>query len=234
MMEKISEESILKHFDNSIIGDYNDFIDLGHGYYELANCRLTLFKDKDDWAMVFEKFAYNARAGQPVQIQISFFGNCLNDKAVFNGKFSNLDFLDIENDIYEVIEKQEDTITIRGHKVKIPTDLDTYQKMGIVWDFDGKIYVGAVLKYLSETYPDLTRATENEIRRCLPENLDKIMTIDDWFQEEYHQFAPTVLPSNQETFKLIAKVLVSGDTTLYKPTTESNTHWSFWLESGQM
>ena len=60
-MEKISEESVLKHFDNSIIGDYNDFIDLGHGYYELANCRLTLFKDKDDWAMVFEKFAYNVQ-----------------------------------------------------------------------------------------------------------------------------------------------------------------------------
>jgi hypothetical protein len=60
------------------------------------------------------------------------------------------------------------------------------------------------------------------------------MTFDIWFQEEYHQFAPTVLPSKQETFKLIAKVLVSGDTTLYKPTTESNTHWSFWLESGKM
>ena len=40
-----------------------------------------------------------------------------------------------------------------------------------------------MLKYLSETFPDLTRATESEIRRCLPENLDKIMTIDDWFQE---------------------------------------------------
>jgi hypothetical protein len=233
-MEKISEESVLKHLDNSIVGDYNDFIDLGHGYFELANCRLTLFKDKDDWAMVFEKFGYNARGGQPVQIQISFFGNCLRDKPVFNGIFSNLDFLDIENNIYEVVEKQEDTITIRGCKVKIPTDLDSYQKYGIDWDFDGKIYIGAVLKYLTETSPYLTRATENEIRRYLPENLNKILTIDDWFQEEYHQFAPTVRPSKQETFKLIAKVLVSGNATLYKPTTKSNTHWSFWLDSGKM
>jgi hypothetical protein len=231
-MEMFTEESILNALDSSIKGTYNDFIDLGHGYFELANCRLTVFKDKNEWALVFEKLGYDARAGQPVQMQISFFGNCLKEKSEFNGELSNIDFLDIDNNIYDVLQTQSETISIRGQKVKIPTTLESYQKYGIEWDIDGKNYIGAVLKYLSETNPELTRATEDEVRRCLPKNLIKIMTIDNWYQEEYHQFAPTVPPSKQETFKLIAKVLVTGDSTYYKPTIKPNSHWSFWPDSG--
>lgn len=231
-MKEITEESILNNLNNSINGDYNDFIDLGHGYFELANCRLTLFKDKNNWAIVFEKCGYNARAGEPVQIQINFFGNCLENLSEYNGQLSNTDFLDIDNNIYDVLLKQGDTITIRGQKVKIPKDLEAYQKYGINWEYNGKNYTGAVLKYLAETYPELTRATETEIRRCLPNNLKKIMTIDSWYQEEYHHFAPTIPPSEQETFQMIAKVLVTGKTKYYKPTKKPNTHWSNWPESG--
>lgn len=231
-MERITEKSILKKLDSSIEGDYNNFIDLGHGYFELANCRLTLFKDNNEWAVVFEKFGYNARAGQPVQMEVSFFGNCLKDLSEYNGQSANVDFIDIDNNIYDILLKKEDTITIRNQKIKIPLDIEPYQKYGINWEYNGENYMGAVLKYLAETNPELTRATESELRRCLPNNLKKIMIINSWYQEEYHQFAPTVPPSQQETFQMIAKVLVSGNIKYYKPTKSSNTHWSNWLESG--
>ncbi len=41
-------------------------------------------------------------------------------------------------------------------------------------------------------------------------------------------------PSTNETWQLIAKVIVTGDTTLYKPTLKPNTHWKNWPDSGSM
>ena len=41
-------------------------------------------------------------------------------------------------------------------------------------------------------------------------------------------------PSSYETWQLIAKVIATGDTTLYKPTLKPNTHWTNWPDSGSM
>lgn len=229
---KISESEILKNLDESINGDYNDFIDLGHGYFELANSRLTLFKDGDNWALVFEKFGYNARAGNPVQLEIHYFGNCLINLPEYNGQTSNYDIVEVENNIYQMILSKSDTILIRDQKISIPINEKPYTDLGITWDFDGKIYIGAILKYLAEKQPEITRASDTEISRCIPKNLNKIMTIDSWHQDVYHQFEPNYPPSQQETFQLIAKVLVTGDTKHFKPTKKTNNHWSNWPESG--
>lgn len=231
---EININSVLETLNNSINCTYCDFIDLDNGYFELANSRISLFKDGDQWAMVFEKIGYNARAGEPVQLEIHFFGNCLINLPEFNGQTSNYDIIEIENDIYQAVNSNIDSISIRGQRIHIPLDKKAYSDLGIKWDYEEKNYEGAILKYLAEKYPEVTRANDSELRRCIPSNLKKIMVIDDWFQEEYHQFAPTVPPSKQETFQLIANVLVSGDTSVYKPTKKSNSHWSFWPESGGM
>ena len=233
-MEPITSKAILESLDSSIEGDYCDFIDLGHGYFELANCRITLFKNGDKWAMVFEKIGYNARAGQPVSIEISYFGNCLVDLPEYNNQLSNIIFIDVDNNIYDALKNGSDTIEIRNQKIAIPKEVDSYKKHGIDWEFEGGNYEGAVLKYLAETHPDLTRATEDEIRTCLPKDLVKIFTLDNWYQEIYHQFEPTHPPSTQVTFQMIAKVLETGDTNYYKAVKKPNTHWSNWLESGKL
>lgn len=41
-------------------------------------------------------------------------------------------------------------------------------------------------------------------------------------------------PSSYETWQLLAKVIVSGDASLYKPTLEPNSHWKNWPESGSL
>ncbi len=231
-MEELTEEEILKTFDSSLSGTYSDFINLNHGYFELANSRLSLFKDGEQWAMVFEKIGYNYRSGAPVGMEIYFFGNCLRDLDVFNGQESNYDYLGVPNNIDEVLEANGNKIIIRDSAVIIPTDLSAYKKYGIEWDFDGKNYPGAVLKWLAEEHPDLTRATDKEVMRCIPKNLKKIMVLDEWYNEPYSKSEVTTKPSNQKTFQMLAKVLVTGDTTLYKPVREPNTHWSFYPESG--
>ncbi len=41
-------------------------------------------------------------------------------------------------------------------------------------------------------------------------------------------------PSSYETWQLIAKVISTGDTSLYKPTLPPNTYWKNWPDSGSM
>jgi hypothetical protein len=41
-------------------------------------------------------------------------------------------------------------------------------------------------------------------------------------------------PSSYETWQLIAKVIATGDTSLYKPILEPNTHWKNWPDSGSL
>jgi len=41
-------------------------------------------------------------------------------------------------------------------------------------------------------------------------------------------------PGSYETWQLIAKVLATGDTTLYKPTLTPNSHWSNWPDAGSL
>ena len=41
-------------------------------------------------------------------------------------------------------------------------------------------------------------------------------------------------PSSYETWKLLAKVIATGDTSFYKPTLAPNTHWRNWPDSGSM
>lgn len=41
-------------------------------------------------------------------------------------------------------------------------------------------------------------------------------------------------PSSNETWQLIARVIATGDTSLYKPTLAPNTHWMNWPDSGSL
>lgn len=41
-------------------------------------------------------------------------------------------------------------------------------------------------------------------------------------------------PSNYETWRQIADVIVTGDASYYNPTLESNSHWKNWTEGGSM
>jgi hypothetical protein len=57
------------------------------------------------------------------------------------------------------------------------------------------------------------------------------MTIDEfYFVSAYEKTNP---PSQQETYKLLAKILATQDTTNWKPTQKANNSWKNW-ESGNL
>src|SRR5688500_13348482 len=85
----ITEEQILSRLDDYKLGWYCKFIDLGHVYSYLIDCRLNIFKGKDDrWAIVSERLGYNPR-GDCITLDISYFGNCLINLEIYNGQDTN-------------------------------------------------------------------------------------------------------------------------------------------------
>lgn len=105
-----------------------------------------------------------------------------------------------------------------------------------------------MIRYLDEEHPGLFRATDKELRTCLPPDLREIMCIDKWHHEEYHGYADgpffdEVVPANfekyagksphhYETYNMIADILISKDSTKWKPSLKPNSDWRNWPGAG--
>ena len=136
---------------------------------------------------------------------------------------------------FELISPAASEITIHGQKVPINHDKNQYASLKIpTRDFDNPkqlLGYGDIVRFFSDTNPSLVSATEEEIRQHIPQDIPKILSLDKFhFESIYKNNKP---PSHQETYQLIAKVLVSRDATQWRPTLEPNNHWSNW-ESGNL
>jgi len=231
---------------------YNFFLDLEHGYCVAAGSRIHLYADSTRWAIVFEKSGYQNR-GTSAEIELTYIGNCIDypideyPERNYIANFSRITLIDpfeferIENKIglemetFELIGQDVKEIKIRNKNVPFDNDYKNYEKVGIkIRDYDNSkklIGFGDLIRYLHETNPTLISATENEIREHIPNDIPKLMTIDEFHFESVYE--KENLPSEQETYQLLAKILVTKDTANWKPTQETNNSWKNW-ESGNL
>ncbi|RLJ33212.1 hypothetical protein CLU97_2690 [Chryseobacterium sp. 7] len=228
---------------------YNFFLDLEHGYFMTAGNRIHLYgNDEGQWAIVFEKNGYQNRATR-AEIELNYIGNCISYSIERHGEINYIsntnyivlidgdEFVRIENkegsdlEKFEHIGEQVKEIKIRNQFVPFNYDYRDYEKVGIKienLDSDRRLIgFGDLIRYYNETNPSLLYASEDEIKMHIPKKLKKIMTID-----KFH-YDRAILPSKQETYKMIAKVLVTRDSSYWKPTLPFNNHWSNW-ESGNI
>jgi len=231
---------------------YNFFLDLEHGYCVTAGSKIHLYADSARWAIVFEKSGYFNRS-TAAEIELNYVGNCINypiDKYPERNYITNssrimlidpTEFSKIENkegkdmETFELIGQNVKEIKVRDKFIPFDNDCKNYEKLGIkIRDYENpKKLIGFddLVRYLNETNPSIVSATEENIREHIPKDLPKIMTIKDFhFTSFYDKSNP---PSSQETFKLIAKILVTRDSTKWKPTQKPNNHWTNW-ESGNL
>ncbi len=231
---------------------YNSFLDLEHGYFATAGNRIHLYADTNRWAIVFEKNGYANRAGD-AEIELDYVGNCIDypvDKfpgqnyitnssliSLITGeeyeRIRNKSGLDMEQ--FELIDPNADHVIVRDRKVPIEHDENKYTSLGIFpRDYDNPRHLVSfegLVRYISETEPLIVNATGNDIMPYLPADLPEILTIDKFhFESSYNA---DDFPSNQETYQLVAKVLVARDPGLWKPKEVANNHWSNW-ESGHL
>lgn len=231
---------------------YNFFLDLEHGYCETAGNRIHLYADSTRWAIVLEKSGYQNR-GTSGETELNYVGNCINypvNEYPDRNYIANdsriiliepAEFERIQNkkgkelETFELIDPNVKEVKIRGKMYPFNNNYKDYEKAGIkVRDYDNPqklIGFGDLIRYLNETNPAIISATEEDIREHIPKDLPKLMTINEF---HYHSaYDKSVPPSIQETYKLIARVLVTTDTTNWKPTQKPNNHWTNW-ESGNL
>lgn len=231
---------------------YNFFLDLEHGYCETAGNRIHLYADLIKWIIVFEKSGYQNR-GTSAEIELNYIGNCIDypiDKYPERNYITNssrvilidpTEFERIENkdgvemETFELISQEVKEIKIRDKFVPFDNNYQNYKKVGIqIRDYDNPkklISFGELIRYLHETNPKIISATEDEIRKHIPKDIPKLMTINEFhFISAYEKTNP---PSQQETYKLLAKILVTRDTANWKPTHKPNNSWKNW-ESGHL
>lgn len=248
-----TKADILNDFDSngSEKNPYKFFLTLQDAYTTVSSNKIHLYADKNRWAVVFEVNGYDNR-GYCIRKTHNYFGNCLSnlDKAglnnmyIFNTKYfllsSEDDILKIWKDFEEVADTAK-TIRIRNKDIKIEHDLNVYKTNKIPWQkYDStkkSIDIPSMTRMLNFQHPELFNSTDDELRTCIPKDLPKLMTIDDWYHVDCHQtrgFENSIpLPSSIETFQLIAEVLATQDIKRYKPTLKPNSHWSNW-KSGDL
>jgi hypothetical protein len=136
MPARFTAKDVVDDLDNCIIDEpYCFFMDLQHGYFYTANSRLTLYSDQSRWAIVFEKNGY-ANRGLRVEIELNFFGNCLQNldlegRYVCNAKWVTLVDLDDLEEIapdFEQISLSATSVKVRGKRVQLPSTKEGYAK----------------------------------------------------------------------------------------------------------
>lgn len=231
---------------------YNSFLDLEYGYCLTAGSRIHLYADSTSWAIVFEKNGYFNRATR-AEIELIYVGNCIQHEiSNYNGQIyisNSINKILIESSEFDRIEyKMQDDleffekinpnvkeIKIRDKFVPFDSNHLNYEKVGIEFDvsINPKKWIGFgdLIRYLHETDPSVISANESDIRQLIPKDIPKLMTIDEFCVSS--NYDENVSPSQLETYQLISKILVTKDTSLWKPTQKPNNSWKNW-DSGHL
>lgn len=293
---QLSEKNILETMDNSSDGYYCHFLSLGDAYSYLIDCRLNIFRDnKGNWAVAAERSGYNPRGGG-IELTIYYFGNCLINLEKYNNRLTNTSYIHpyFDDSFYDTVEgeaiKPDATKwVLRGKVIPLSHNKSDYEKAGIklLEDEPNEIGIEEAARLAILNYREYFRATDEELYKCIPKNLNKILVLDEWYHRDfylshdniteeslkeeqikqtyefsknelqkhgidYESFKKSLIeqkkqedkykkeilennsPSKYETWRMIAKVIVTGDTKYYKPTLKPNTHWSNYPDSGSL
>jgi hypothetical protein len=240
-----TEQDILNDLDDA--NDYNKFfMDIEHGYLHTAGNRITLFADKTRWAIVLEQTGYHNPSFSCL-VEIFYFGNCLINLPImenYNDHYNYLTYtlidkqeIDLLKDKFLLLNTNIRDIKVRDTLLSIEQNADIYEKNNIRLKNYPLIDVPNLIRYLDEHNPELFRATDDELKTCLPKDLPKLMVIDEWHYRFYDIYSIPKQgnkPSSYETFRLIAKILVTKDTSLWKPTLQPNNNWRNYPDAGKL
>jgi len=196
----LTEKEILDNLDNSNKqGYYCSFIDLGHVYSYLIDCRLSIFRSDDGkrWAVAAERLGYNPRAGS-ILLDINYFGNCLINLEHYNGQDTNsysvtpVDWDSFNETIdREVLKPDAEFWIVRGEKVPISHDKQDYINADIeLNEYEpNRISAEEVGRLAVTINRDLFRATDEELYKSIPFDLKKILVLDEWYHRDYVEIA---------------------------------------------
>lgn len=208
----MTEEEILETLDNSNDGYYCSFVDLGHEYSYLIDARLNVFCGHNDrWAIAVERLGYNPRAGAIV-LDINYFGNCLTNLEFYNERPTSyysiypIDFESFNETIDgESLKPNAKFWLVREQKVSLSHNKQDYKNVGIeLKEYEpNEISMEEVGRLVVSENRNLFRATDSELYKSIPNDLKKILVLDEWFHKDFQiQISPTMTLENlRQTFE---------------------------------
>jgi hypothetical protein len=198
----MTEEEIYDKLDNSNDGYYCSFVELGHVYSYLIDTRLNVFtSNKNQWAIAVERLGYNPRANAII-LEISYYGNCLTNLEYCNERPTNYNSIyPIDTDNFdeivesEAIKPEAKFWLVRGQQVALSHDKTDYLNVGIkLKEYErNEISVEEAARLVIITHRDLFRATDKELYKSIPTDLNKILVIDEWYHKDFNiQVSPSM------------------------------------------
>lgn len=231
-MANYTAENILAQWDEQAAGFTFPMLD--NGYVYLAATRLTAYRDEDRWAVVIEVLGAGIREGGASNALYRF-GNCFGaDDALGLGGpsafFYPLEAASDAEDQWDVSPPQG-YARVRGASVRYEVRPETLEAREIPLTQAPDITCVELLRSLLPEHRDLLLATEDELRARVPADLPFFLRLDEWHHPD---LVNDEKPSGNETFRMLAEALASGDASRYRPTLPPNTHWSHWPEGGTL
>lgn len=198
----LTQEQILTQLDNYKWGYYCQFIDLGHAYSYLIDCRLNILRgDNDKWAIAAERLGYNPRAGS-ILLDICYYGNCLVNLEHYNGQDTNYYMVyPIDWDSFaasldgETLTPDAQYWIVRDKKVELSKNKQDYINAGIeLTEYEpNTIRAEEAARLAIISNREVFRATDNELYKSLPSDLKKILVLDEWYHKEFNEIVkPTI------------------------------------------
>jgi hypothetical protein len=181
---------VLDHSNDEI---YCHFVQMSDPISYLIDCRLNVFSgDGDNWAIVIERLGFNPRQDD-ICLQIYYYGNCLRNRDMYNGGLVNwygvwpIDTNKFASDERDTLNPGENYWEVRGEKIQISNNTLDYKKAGIELKqyVPGVISVEEAARWLVLEHHALLRATDEELYKCIPNHLHKIMVLNEWYHKDF-------------------------------------------------
>jgi len=211
---------------------------LDNGYVYPVDQRMHVKRSDAMWLIVIEVVGFNPRAGgiDGIQNCLHLFGSDLHRApGTANEDFLN-PFDSPQNGVFDEeylweVNPELDHLMIRGQRV--PVDLRSQQlaAKGIELLEPPAIDPPALLRSLVPEHRELLLATPEELADRNPHGIPSIMVLDNW---NHPDVCGEVLPSQSETFQMLAALIETGRLNEYHPNLPANTHWSNWPEGGTL
>ena len=192
--KKLTEQEILNVLDLSNDGYYSHFVSLGDTYSYLIDARLNVFRGKNNrWTIAVERLGYNPRA-DAIVLNIFYYGNCLINLETYNNRNTNYyQVFPIDNDNFkETIEVETLKLNakfwlVRGQKVSISYNKQDYFDAGVELEEykSNEISVEEAGRLVVSRNRDSFRATDNELYKSIPKDLEKILVLDEWYHKDF-------------------------------------------------
>lgn len=222
---------------------------LDNGYFYLAACRLSVFLDQRDWAVVIETFGSNPRADGPGLIVETFGSNVDNRKTadqyvsraahaayLARQPFNETSFfwpVDearwMDKDDPELVSTDEAAAILRNREVPIP-NLEQLAAVGINPSGERPMVFEAA-RYWAHHHRDLVLATTSERRAHVQQSMSQVLVLDQW---RHPDVADGEMPSDTDCFRQLADVITTSDPSRYTASEEPNTHWRNWPFGGTL